>query len=81
VIQLQTSSLHVTGHVRLGRVWLAIVMVCTNPSVSSCDVFINVKRMYNYESKCREAVTEVSNYYIRSGSYTKGSCIKMGEGA
>jgi hypothetical protein len=37
--------------------------------------------MYNYESKCREAVTEVSNYYIRSGSYTKGSCIKMGEGA
>jgi hypothetical protein len=81
VIQLQISSLHVTGHVRLGNVWLAIVMVCNNPSVASCEVFVNAQRLYNYESKCREEVTEVSNYYIRMGAYTKGSCVKLGEKA
>ena len=61
--------------------WLAIVMVCTNPSVSSCDVFVNVKRVYNYESVCMEDVKKVSNYYISMGSYTKGSCVKLGEEA
>jgi len=81
VIQLQISSLHVTGHVRLGDVWLAIVMICTQPNVSSCQVTAKNDKLFDSEQSCKVEAKTVSDLVASRGAYSKWGCFKIGEEA
>jgi hypothetical protein len=81
VIQLQISSLHVTGHVRLGNVWLAIVMICTTPNVSSCQVTAKNHKLFESEQSCKVEAKTVADLVASKGAYSKWGCFKIGEEA
>jgi len=81
VIQLQISSLHVTGHVRLGDVWVAIILACTNQMATSCQVFANTEEMFYGETACNADATKMAEYLVSQGVIAVPLCFEIGKSA
>jgi hypothetical protein len=81
VIQLQISSLHVTGHVRLGDVWVAIILACTNQMATSCQVFANTEEVFYDDTACNADATKMAEYLVSQGVFAIPLCFEIGESA
>ena len=61
--------------------WLAIVMYCTAPDVTSCDVIANVKEIHVTEEACKEDAVSAATAIRLQGMYSVPGCFKVGTGA
>ena len=59
--------------------WLAVVMFCTTPNVTTCQVLANTANFYYSEEACMKDATDVANAIILQRSYAKAGCFKLDE--
>jgi len=59
--------------------WLAVLMVCSSPEVSSCVVVGNTKNLWPTESSCQADVITVGSKFMLEGYIVKPNCFKIGE--
>jgi hypothetical protein len=61
--------------------WLAIVLVCYQPDVTSCQVLAKNSELFPTLESCEKDAVIVSNYVMSQGAYSKWGCFKIGESA
>ena len=59
--------------------WLAVVMFCTTPDVTTCQVIANLENLHYSEEACITDATSVATVYNMQNMYAKGGCFKIGE--
>jgi hypothetical protein len=60
--------------------WLAVLLGCTNPSATSCDVLVRTGGLIPTEQACREEVSRISKTLAENGMYVRAQCYKIGKG-
>ncbi len=60
--------------------WLAVLLGCTNPSATSCDVLVRTGGLIPTEQACREEVSRMSKILAENGMYVRAQCYKIGKG-
>lgn len=61
--------------------WLALVLYCSTPDVTSCNVVANVDKLYITEESCLQDANSVATYLISQNLYASSGCLKIGESA
>ena len=59
--------------------WLAVVMFCTTPDVTTCQVMANLENMRYSEKECMADATDAATAMLLQGVYAKAGCFKIGE--
>ena len=59
--------------------WLAVVMFCTTPDVTTCQVMANLEQLYYSEEACMADATDVATALIMQMLYAKAGCFNIGE--
>ena len=77
--QLQISLLHVTGLVRLGRMWLGVVLICFTPHALSCQVVAKGAEPFYSEQACLEESAYLAETMIAQGVYAVPNCVEIGQ--
>ena len=77
MIQQRISLLHVTGPVRLGDMWVAIMLVCLDPSALSCQVMAKPEAFYS-EKSCLEESEAIATSMLQKGIYAVPACFEVG---
>ena len=52
--------------------WLAVLLGCTNPSATSCDVLVRTGGLIPTEQACK--------ILAENGMYVRAQCYKIGKG-
>lgn len=60
--------------------WLAVLLGCTSPMATSCEVLVRTGGLIPTEQACREEVTRMSKLLVDNGMYVRAQCYKMGKG-
>jgi hypothetical protein len=76
VIQQRISLLPVTGPVRLGKMWIGILLVCFDPMALSCKIIARPEPFYSEEACLKEA-EQVTNTIRQGGAYATPHCHKV----
>jgi hypothetical protein len=58
--------------------WLALVMVCYNPSALSCQVIAKPNELYISEEECNKETQTAVQYFTTKGALAIPSCFKVG---
>ena len=77
VIQQRISLLLVTGLVRLGDMWVAVMLVCLDPSALSCQVMAKPEAFYS-EKSCLEESETIATSMLQKGIYAVPACFEVG---
>jgi hypothetical protein len=77
VIQQRISLLLVTGPVRLGDMWVAVMLVCLDPSALSCQVMAKPEAFYS-EKSCLEESEAIATGMLQKGIYAVPACFEVG---
>lgn len=77
MIQQRISLLHVTGPVRLGDMWVAIMLICLDPSALSCQVMAKPEAFYS-EKSCLEESESIATGMLQKGIYAVPACFEVG---
>lgn len=59
--------------------WLAVVMFCTTPDVTTCQVMANLEKLHYSEEACMADATDVATALLLQMIYAKAGCFKIGE--
>lgn len=59
--------------------WLAVVMYCATPDVTTCQVIANSNNLHYTEEACHADSTGVANAIRMQGMYAQAGCFKIGE--
>jgi len=59
--------------------WLAVVMYCTTPDVTTCQVIANTEKLYYSGEACMADATDVETAILLQMMYAKAGCFKLGE--
>lgn len=59
--------------------WLAVVMYCATPDVTTCQVIANTENPHYSEEACMADATEVATAIVIQMMYAKAGCFKIGE--
>ena len=76
MIQQRTSLLHVTGLVRLGDMWIGIMLVCFDPMALSCKIIAKPEPFYT-EQACLEEAEQIAANIRAGGAYATPHCHKV----
>jgi len=76
VIQQRISLRHVTGPVRLGDMWIGILLVCFDPMALSCKIIAKPEPFYS-EQACLEEAGQVATNIRQGGAYATPHCHKV----
>jgi len=74
----QISLLHVTGPVRLGKMWLGILLVCFTPHALSCQVIAKASEPFYSEEACLKEAEKIAEMTIAQGAYAVPHCVEIG---
>ncbi len=61
--------------------WLAVLLGCTSPAATSCDVLIRTEGLIATEKLCQEEVAEVAKALAQQGMYVRTQCFKLKVGS
>jgi hypothetical protein len=64
--------------VRSNLMWLAVVMLCTSPSVYNCSVISKTDEIFETLQSCKNETNKVVDYLKAKGAYAIPYCIKVG---
>ena len=59
--------------------WLAVIMVCSTMSATSCIVAGNTDNVWFTEEECKDDVMTVANAFLSQGMFVKPNCFKVGD--
>ena len=57
--------------------WIAVLLMCTNPSALSCQVIAKPEPFY-VERACKEETIIITNDLVAKGIYAVPTCVKIG---
>ena len=60
--------------------WLAMMLVCANPSALSCNIIANTQRIYYNETECMAEVDRVQKDFLNKGVYAIPYCFAIKKG-
>lgn len=61
--------------------WLAIMLVCANPSAVSCQVLAKTDEVFQTKQECETEVKSAAQEFQLRGVLAVPSCFKVGESA
>ena len=61
--------------------WLAVLLGCTSPAATSCDVLVRTEGLIATEKLCQEEVAEVAKALAQQGMYVHAKCFKLTVGS
>ena len=76
MIQQRISLLHVTGLVRLGDMWIGIMLVCFDPMALSCKIIAKPEPFYT-EQACLEEAEQIAANIRAGGAYATPHCHRV----
>ena len=59
--------------------WLAVIMVCQTPQVTSCTVIANEANIFYTLEQCQENVNSMVTTITAAGFFAKPTCFKVGD--
>jgi len=57
--------------------WMAVLLMCINPSALSCQVVAKPEPFYTEEA-CKEETIVITNDLVAKGVYAVPTCVKIG---
>jgi hypothetical protein len=61
--------------------WLAVLIACSGPIATTCDVLVRTGGMFNSQEECRKEVAAVGAELTKNGLYIRGECYKLNIGS
>ena len=61
--------------------WLAVLLGCSSPAATSCDVMIRTEGLISSEKLCQEEVANVAKALAQQGIYVRTKCFKLNVGS
>lgn len=58
--------------------WIAIILLCQNPSALSCQVLAKTDEIFYSEQECKEEVVAVATDFMSKGLMAIPNCFKVG---
>jgi len=59
--------------------WIAIILLCQNPSALSCQVLAKTDETFYSEQECQEAVVAVATDFMNKGLMAIPNCFQVGD--
>ena len=59
--------------------WIAIMLICTDPSAMSCQVLAKTDETFQSEEACQQVAVEGATDFLRRGVLAIPNCFKIGE--
>ena len=71
--------MQLTGQQRLsGSMWVAVMLLCSDPSALSCQVIAKPEAFYS-EKSCIEEASTVASGFLSKGIYAIPACFEIGK--
>lgn len=61
--------------------WIAIILLCQNPSALSCQVLAKTDETFYSEQECQEEVVEAARDFMDKGLMAIPNCFQVGDSA
>jgi len=61
--------------------WLAVLLACSGPIATTCDVLVRTGGMFDSQEECRKEVQAVAAELTKNGLYIRGECYKLNIGS
>lgn len=61
--------------------WIAIILLCQNPSALSCQVLAKTDETFYSEQECQEVVVEAARDFMDKGLMAIPNCFQVGDSA
>tara|TARA_E500000318_G_C3528094_1_gene199294 strand:- start:179 stop:373 length:195 start_codon:yes stop_codon:yes gene_type:complete len=57
--------------------WLAVLLTCSGPIATTCDVLVRTGGMLESQEECRKEVQAIAVELAKDGFYIRGECYKL----
>jgi hypothetical protein len=61
--------------------WLAVLLACSGPIATTCDILVRTGGMFDSQEDCRKEVVAVAAELTKNGLYIRGECYKLSIGS